>query len=66
MFTVRASSEDDDCNEDECAPDKEVSSILFYCDARRDDLTCFLIYGVLKMRVGIKFIIVRYVSYSLV
>ncbi|KAF7836249.1 protein MAINTENANCE OF PSII UNDER HIGH LIGHT 1-like [Senna tora] len=26
-FTVRASSEDDDCNDEECAPDKEVGKI---------------------------------------
>ncbi|XP_028756884.1 protein MAINTENANCE OF PSII UNDER HIGH LIGHT 1 [Neltuma alba] len=27
LFTVRASSEDDDCNEEECAPEKEVGKI---------------------------------------
>lgn len=28
MFTVRASSDESDCNQEECAPEKEVS--LFY------------------------------------
>ncbi|XP_054813835.1 protein MAINTENANCE OF PSII UNDER HIGH LIGHT 1 [Prosopis cineraria] len=27
LFTVRASSDDDDCNEEECAPEKEVGKI---------------------------------------
>lgn len=29
VFMVRASSEDTDCNVDECAPDKEVGPIEF-------------------------------------
>jgi hypothetical protein len=27
MFIVRASSDESDCNEEECAPDKEVSKL---------------------------------------
>lgn len=30
LFTVRASSDDDDCNEEECAPEKEVSSNKYF------------------------------------
>lgn len=29
LFTVRADSDDSDCNEEECAPDKEVSIPVF-------------------------------------
>lgn len=28
MFIVRASSDESDCNDEECAPDKEVSSLV--------------------------------------
>jgi len=29
LFTVRVDSDESDCNEEECAPDKEVSSLVF-------------------------------------
>lgn len=30
LFTVRASSDESDCNDEECAPDKEVMLLLFH------------------------------------
>lgn len=32
LFTVRADSDDSDCNEEECAPDKEVSFLNQFGD----------------------------------
>ena len=39
-FTVRASTEDPDCNDEECAPDKEVG-LLFLLGLSFTSISCY-------------------------
>lgn len=47
LFKVRSSTEDSDCNTEECAPDKEVISLLMPSSAFLHSITRFIcVYGV--------------------